>query len=453
MPKLPKHPPTVLLLSILIAVLAVADITVISLCLRTGGKTGDTTPTASLVETLPAPTEPEAYRPVSTATILSTGDLLMHKKVINSGKQSDGTYDFESIFRYIAPYVSRADFAVANLETTLCGTENGFAYSGNPKFNCPDALVDSAKDAGFDMLLTANNHAMDTTIVGFNRTLNVVREKGLQTLGTYLPEDTRKWTTADINGIRVGFLCYTYSDGFAKSGNPVLNYNEVPGKNLLSYFTYKQLPEFYAEVESQLQEMRAAGVEATILYIHWGEEYKTSANADQSAMAQKLCDLGIDAIIGGHPHVIQPMELLESTVDPNHHTVVLYSMGNAVSNQLKEEMTNFKTGETEDGVLYSVTFAKYPDGQVYLDSVELIPTWLNRNANSGVTEYNIVPLDLSMEDIWQARFSMTDAQLANAKASRERTEKIVSQGLQKVHTFLADQREKRENHVSASDSL
>ena len=181
----PPRSPIVLILTILIAVLAIADIAVISLCLRTPKKEDTPKPTASPVETIGDPTETEApTAPVSTATILSTGDLLMHKKVINSGKQEDGSYDFESIFRYIAPYIGKADYAVANLETTLCGTDKGFAYSGNPKFNCPDALVDSARDAGFDMLLTANNHSMDTTIVGYKRTLEVVREKGLATLGT-----------------------------------------------------------------------------------------------------------------------------------------------------------------------------------------------------------------------------------------------------------------------------
>ena len=449
----PPRPPIVVILSILIAVLAIADIAVISLCLRTGKKEDTPKPTASPIETIGDPTETEAPpAPVSTATILSTGDLLMHKKVINSGKQEDGSYDFESIFRYIAPYTGKADYAVANLETTLCGTDKGFAYSGNPKFNCPDALVDSARDAGFDMLLTANNHSMDTTIVGYKRTLEVVREKGLATLGTYLTPDEQKWTMLDINGIKIGVMCFCYSDGFAPNGNPVLNYNEVPEPGLLSYFTYDKLPEFYAQVQTYLDEMKAAGVEATLVYMHWGEEYKLSANKDQQAMAQKLCDMGIDAIVGSHPHVLEPVDLLQSTTDPGHATVVLYSLGNAVSNQRKEEMTTLTTGETEDGALFSVTFAKYPDGSVCLDAVELIPTWVNMNANSGKTEYNIIPLDVSIATQWQERFGLTDVQILNAKASLNRTNQIVSQGLEKVQSYLSGQKEAREAPASTDDA-
>ena len=449
----PPRPPIVVILSILIAVLAIADIAVISLCLRTGKKEDTPKPTASPIETIGDPTETEApTAPVSTATILSTGDLLMHKKVINSGKQEDGSYDFESIFRYIAPYTGKADYAVANLETTLCGTDKGFAYSGNPKFNCPDALVDSARDAGFDMLLTANNHSMDTTIVGYKRTLEGVREKGLATLGTYLTADEQKWTMLDINGIKIGVMCFCYSDGFAPNGNPVLNYNEVPEPGLLSYFTYDKLPEFYAQVQTYLDEMKAAGVEATLVYMHWGEEYKLSANKDQQAMAQKLCDMGVDAIVGSHPHVLEPVDLLQSTTDPNHATVVLYSLGNAVSNQRKEEMTTLTTGETEDGALFSVTFAKYPDGAVCLDAVELIPTWVNMHANSGKTEYNIIPLDVSIATQWQERFGLTDVQILNAKASLNRTNQIVSQGLEKVQSYLSGQKEAGEAPASMDDA-
>ena len=449
----PPRSPIVLILTILIAVLAIADIAVISLCLRTPKKEDTPKPTASPVETIGDPTETEApTAPVSTATILSTGDLLMHKKVINSGKQEDGSYDFESIFRYIAPYTGKADYAVANLETTLCGTDKGFAYSGNPKFNCPDALVDSARDAGFDMLLTANNHSMDTTIVGYKRTLEVVREKGLATLGTYLTPEEKKWTVLDINGIKIGVMCFCYSDGFAPNGNPVLNYNEVPEPGLLSYFTYDKLPEFYAQVQTYLDEMKAAGVEATLVYMHWGEEYKLSANKDQQAMAQKLCDMGIDAIVGSHPHVLEPVDLLQSTTDPGHATVVLYSLGNAVSNQRKEEMTTLTTGETEDGALFSVTFAKYPDGTVCLDAVELIPTWVNMHANNGKTEYNIIPLDVSIATQWQERFGLTDVQILNAKASLNRTNQIVSQGLEKVQSYLSGQKEAGEAPASMDDA-
>lgn len=453
-----QRSPMIQILLVLIAVLFVADAIVIGLCLKTPGSAktnqkpstsqGDSD-TSSSTDGTEAPTE-EAPQLVSTATVLSTGDILMHGKVINSGKQDDGSYNFDSIFQYVKSYSQAADFSVANLETTLCGTDNGYAYAGNPKFNCPDAIVDSLKGAGFDMLLTANNHADDTSLVGYKRTLNVVREKGLDTLGTYLSADEQKWTIEEVNGIKIGMVCYTYSDGFSQNGYPLLNYNEVGENGILNYFTYDKLPEFYTQLQGYLDEMEAAGAEATVVYLHWGEEYKWKTgegpNANQTAMAQKLCDMGVDVIVGGHPHVVQPVDLLTSGTDAEHKTIVLYSMGNAVSNQRKEEMQQSEpTGHTEDGVLFCVTFAKYSDGSVCVNSAELIPTWVNMHANSGSTEYNILPLEEATAAQWQAQFGLTDTQLANAKASFDRTQALTLTGMEKVQSYLAQQKQPQEN--------
>lgn len=453
-----QRSPIIQILLVLIAVLFVADVIVIGLCLKTPGSTksnqkpsasqgGSNTP--SPTDGTEVPTE-EAPQLVSTATVLSTGDILMHGKVINSGKQDDGSYNFDSIFQYVKSYSQAADFSVANLETTLCGTDNGYAYAGNPKFNCPDAIVDSLKGAGFDMLLTANNHADDTSLVGYKRTLNVVRGKGLDTLGTYLSADEQKWTIEEVNGIKIGMVCYTYSDGFSQNGYPLLNYNEVGENGILNYFTYDKLSEFYTQLQGYLDEMKAAGAEATVVYLHWGEEYKWKTgegpNANQTAMAQKLCDMGVDVIVGGHPHVVQPVDLLQSGTDAEHKTIVLYSMGNAVSNQRKEEMQQSEpTGHTEDGVLFCITFAKYSDGSVCVDSAELIPTWVNMHANSGATEYNILPLEESTAAQWQAQFGLTDTQLANAKASFDRTQALTLTGMEKVQSYLAQQKQPQEN--------
>lgn len=453
-----QRSPIIQILLVLIAVLFVADVIVIGLCLKTPGSTkSNQKPSASQGSSnTPSPTDgtevptEEAPQLVSTATVLSTGDILMHGKVINSGKRDDGSYNFDSIFQYVKSYAQAADFSVANLETTLCGTDNGYAYAGNPKFNCPDAIVDSLKGAGFDMLLTANNHADDTSLVGYKRTLNVVREKGLDTLGTYLSADEQKWTIEEVNGIKIGMVCYTYSDGFSQNGYPLLNYNEVGENGILNYFTYDKLPEFYTQLQGYLDEMKAAGAEATVVYLHWGEEYKWKTgegpNANQTAMAQKLCDMGVDVIVGGHPHVVQPVDLLTSSTDSEHKTIVLYSMGNAVSNQRKEEMQQSEpTGHTEDGVLFCVTFAKYSDGSVCVDSAELIPTWVNMHANSGATEYNILPLEESTAAQWQAQFGLTDTQLANAKASFDRTQALTLTGMEKVQSYLAQQKQPQEN--------
>ena len=455
--------PLIKILLIIIALLAAADITVISLCFKTpGGTKPDKKPSTShsqsapTVEDTEAPTE-AAPELLSTATVLSTGDILMHISVINSGKQEDGSYNFDSIFRYVKSYTQAADFSVANLETTLCGTDNGYGYSGNPRFNCPDAIVDSLKDAGFDLLLTANNHAADTDLVGYKRTLNTVRDKGLDTLGTYLSADERKWTIEEVNGIKIGMVCYTYSEGFSQKGYPVLNYHEVAENGILNYFTYDKLPEFYTQLQGCLDEMKAAGAEATMVYLHWGDEYKWKTgegpNANQTAMAQKLCDLGVDVIVGGHPHVVQPVDLLQSTEDPDHKTVILYSMGNAVSNQRFGNISSISTPHTEDGVLFSVTFSKYSDDTVYLEDVNVIPTWVNLNSNNGSRQYNIVPLDDAIRSEWQEKFNMSENEFNAAQRSYDRTEKLVTEGIVKSKEYLAQQKQQREeNYLQAAQN-
>ena len=185
-------------------------------------------------------------------------------------------------------------------------------------------------------------------------------------------------------------------------------------------------------MEGYLDEMKAAGAEATMIYMHWGVEYITYAREQEQAIAQQLCDMGLDVIVGGHPHVVEPVDLLQSTVDPEHKTVILYSMGNAVSNQRLGNISYVSTPHTEDGVLFSVTFSKYSDDTVYLEGVDLIPTWVNLNSNDGSRQYNIVPLVDDIRDQWMEKFNMTENQFNSAQRSYDRTEEIVGEGLAKA---------------------
>lgn len=395
---------------------------------------------STTLQTEPPAMLPEPYQALSTATLGAMGDLLMHKPIFSGNSavaQSDGSYDFSSVFRYLADYTSSLDYAVANLETTLCGLDNGYAYSGYPNFNCPDALIDGVKNAGFDMMLTANNHSYDTQLKGYLRTLDVVRSSGLETLGTYASADEQKWTVVNINGIRVGMLCYTWAS-YVSEGRPSLNGNAPIAKTgLCNYFHSSDLPGFYAEVKQYLSEMSAAGAEASVMYIHWGVEYKLQANQEQKAIAQALCDLGIDVIVGGHPHVVQPIDLLESATDPNHKTVCLYSTGNAVSNQRQGNLSAIKTAHTEDGILFTFSFEKYSDGDVYLSDVDAIPTWVNMHTKNGAKEYNILPLDYDREAEWATMFDIDESTTRAAADSYDRTMAIIGEGLKEVQTWLS----------------
>ena len=403
--------------------------------------------------TVPPTTEPEPVpeHVVSTATVGAMGDLLMHTPIFLSKYsavcyQEDGTYDFESVFRYLKDTVSTYDYAAVNLETTLAGEAK--PYSGFPMFNCPDAVVDSAVDAGFDMMLTANNHCYDTSLDGYLRTLDVCREKGMTTLGTMKSAEEPKYEIVEVNGIKIGMVCYTYETSNGSSSYPSLNGNPMydGSYDIINTFIPSYPGPFYEEVAGYMEEMKAAGAEATMIYMHWGVEYILQPNDNQKAIAQKLCDIGFDVIVGGHPHVVQPMDLLESTVDPEHKTVCIYSLGNAVSNQRNGNVSSAPAYYTEDGALFTVTFEKYSDGTVYVAGTDVIPTWVNMHNNNGGREYNILPLIKDTEDQWQTTYEMTDAQFASSQKSYERTMGLVGEGLAECRDYLDQEKIDREQY-------
>ena len=457
-PKKSNHTVLKIILILLMAVFIGGTVYTVKLCLDMPSLETPTRPTESI--RLPSgnresePTEPtettappetilpEPEHVVATASIASQGDLLMHGGVIRSGAQGNGTYDFESVFRYVKEYVSGYDLALANLETTFGGDAN--PYQGWPLFNVPDAFGDSIVEAGYDLLLTSNNHCYDTLMAGFKRTIEVSRDKGLMVLGSRLTEEEPNYAVVDLNGIKVGMVSYTYTTSMS-GGKPSLNGNSpVENPALINYFSYTNLDKFYSEMTDILEKMKSEGAEATMLFIHWGTEYEIVENNYQDTIAQKICDLGVDVIVGGHPHVVQPVELLSSAVNPEHKTVCIYSLGNAVSNQRISEM-RLKTGHTEDGVLFAVTFEKYSDGTVYLAGAEVLPTWVNLSSVNGKLEYNILPLEDAKRDEWKERFNLTDSLYQNCEDSYQRTMDIVGPGMEQVQSWLTQSKQQRDD--------
>jgi poly-gamma-glutamate synthesis protein (capsule biosynthesis protein) len=392
-------------------------------------------PTQPPIEIPTGPTVP----PQSTASIGSVGDILMHMGVVNSGEQSDGSYVFDNIFTQVKKLVKKFDYAVANLETTLAGPDyvhytGDVGYSGFPGFNTPDEIVDGLKNAGFDMILTANNHSYDTRHQGFVRTQQVMLDKGMDYTGTILNTGDKNYIIKELNGVKVGMICYTYS---TSNSDDKVEVNDIPMRDdskLINAFSYSDLSAFYSRLQGQMDEMKDAGAEATVIFIHWGTEYQTSPNSSQKKIAQKLCDMGFDAIVGNHPHMVQPVQLLENSKDSSKKTVCIYSLGNAVSNQRLGNISSVSTAHTEDGALFGITFAKYADGTVILQEVELTPIWVNLYKENGKRVYEIVPLDKSISD-WKGTFNMTTDQYNQAKASYDRTMDIVGEGLAQVQAW------------------
>ncbi len=416
----------------------------------TSNQVGDTNNTDDVTD--PEPEDNGPIVPVSTATVSVAGDVLTHLAILTAAHSDNtGAYEFDPFFTYVAPYVTKADYAVANLEVTLGGTDNGKTYTGYPRFNAPDSIASSMKNAGFDMALTSNNHCYDTGLTGLKRTLRVVSNTGMNTLGTVFDKNAAKYIVKKINGIRIGMLCYTFETGDSYADRPSINGLLTSEESVghINSFDYNQLDKFYDEIKTHIAGMKAEGAEATVIYIHWGNEYQLSPTSVQKKIAQKLCDLGIDVIVGGHPHVIQPMELLHSSVDEKHKTVCLYSTGNFLSNQ-RRNLMDLKTGNTEDGILFSFTFTKYSNGTVALENAEVLPTWIYLHKENGKNVYSILPLDTAVED-WKTTFSLNDANYTHAKESYERTMSLVEKGLTETKQYLEQEKSNRLSAFSQSN--
>lgn len=364
---------------------------------------------------------PETY-----ATVISTGDIMVHSTQLTGAKTSSGEYDFSAFFKEASPYFKAADLAVANLEVTFGGTESG-QYSGYPVFNTPDTLADAIKDSGLNFLVTANNHAYDTGLYGLKRTAQVLKQKGIDFIGTRESTDAPNYAVKEINGIKLGIANFTYETSGQVAGRKYLNGAIIAeeANDLINSFSYDRIDEFYQDSADMISKMKSDGADYIVFYMHWGNEYKLSPDTWQKTIAQKLSNLGVNMIIGSHPHVIEPVELIRSE-DGESTTVCIYSVGNCVSNQRQEIMDSCPSGHTEDGVLFSFTLKKDKDG-VTLNSLDLIPTWVNKYKGGSGYQYTIYPLE-SAED-GSAKYSLDSAAAAKATKSYERTKEIVAAGL------------------------
>ena len=367
---------------------------------------------------------------VSSATVINTGDILIHNPVLAGALQSDGNYDFSGLYTPLKKYFDKADLVVANLEVTLGGTQSG-SYKGYPAFNIPDSVIDAVKSEGVDMLLTANNHSYDTGLYGFKRTVQVLKDKKIAYTGTRETADEARYLVKNVNGVKIGMINYTYENN-APEGRKSLNGNIIAteANDLINSFSYNRIDAFYTDAENMINSMKADGAEAIVFYMHWGEEYQLKENTWQQSIAQKLCNLGVDVIVGGHPHVIQPVDLLYAE-GGEHTTVCLYSMGNSISNQRLLELSNLSPkGHTEDGLLFSFTLDKYSDGTVNLSAVDIVPCWVSKTGSRYNAKYQLHPLE-SENSYKDLNFSDT-----TLSGSYLRTKETVAAGLTECQEYL-----------------
>jgi poly-gamma-glutamate capsule biosynthesis protein CapA/YwtB (metallophosphatase superfamily) len=326
-------------------------------------------------------------------TIAAAGDVMVHSPQFKAQYQREtGLYDFTNNFRFVKPYLLQVDLALANLETTFGGEALG--YSGFPRFNTPDSLADALKDAGFDLIVTANNHTLDTGMSGVFRTIDVLRERGLEVIGTRKPEDEKSYIVKKSNGIKIGFSAYTFETPRV-SGKKTINGIAVPPKytDLIDSFSYQNLTDELLKMKKRIDAMREEGAEFIVFYLHWGEEYQREPNGTQRKIATALVNYGVDLIFGSHPHVLQPVEYVRSE-DGTKGALVFFSLGNFLSNQRYELL---KKKYTEDGVIAYVEVKKdLRTDEVFIAGLSYLPTWVHKYTEKQRLVYEILPLNDTM---------------------------------------------------------
>lgn len=320
------------------------------------------------------------------ASLLAVGDTMVYNSQLTAQYDvSSAKYNFNNNFEYVKKYVEEADYSMVNLETTLTGNKV-YRYSSSPKFNSPDELADGLKYAGFDLISTANNHAYDKGYLSIKNTLATLKDKNFDVVGTRENSDER-FIVKEINGINVGVTSYSY--GRIIGDNKYLNDVKISDeyKNSINIFDSTSVDRAFNNINYTLKNMKDTDLQ--VVYLHWGDKYSLKENTFQKKLAQKLCDAGVDVIIGSHPHVVQPVTTIKSS-DNKHETVVAYSLGNFLSNQSRDQFSQY----TEDGLMLNIDISKSNGGDAKVDKVTCIPTWLNKYYNSKTAKYvyEIIPI-------------------------------------------------------------
>jgi poly-gamma-glutamate synthesis protein (capsule biosynthesis protein) len=298
-------------------------------------------------------------------SLVFAGDIMGHDEQITGAWDATlGGYNYEPTFRYVKSYIEQADIAIANFEVTLSGPP----YKGYPQFSSPDALAVAARDAGFDIFLQANNHALDGGKSGFKRTLLMLDSLNIIHTGTFRDSTDRRENYPLIiekKGIRIALLNYTYSTNGIVIQKPLL-INRIDT----------------ARIRKDFSKARLAKPDFIIVTIHWGEEYQRLENQNQRKLASYILNLGADAIIGSHPHVVQPIKSFPG-VDSTENKIVVYSLGNFVSNQRAQ----YKDG----GILVELNLLKTRNAAT-IENFNYTPTWVYRNDLPGKSTFYILPV-------------------------------------------------------------
>ena len=308
---------------------------------------------------------------VRTARVVANGDILCHDALYYTAKKGDGSYDFNQFFEYVKPWIEEADLAIGDFEGTI---SDKHPLAGYPLFNAPIEIADTIKDLGYDVVDLAHNHILDSGLYGVEYTAKAFKDRGLDVVGIHVDKKRSedRVLIKEVNGIKIAILAYSYG------------YNGMDAN-----LTREERNNYLADLdeEKMKEEIQRAEKEAdvTIVMPQMGIEYELQPTEEQKVLYRKMIDWGADVIFGGHPHVVEPAEVLEKDGDKKF---IIYSMGNFISNQRMERMDN---KWPERGLLMDVTFEKSNDKTI-IKTVKAHPTLvyskLNDRCVNGIALYD-----------------------------------------------------------------
>lgn len=318
------------------------------------------------------------------ATLLAVGDIMVHMPQLPAYfNKTTKEYELTPWFSQVKPLFQSADWVIGNLETPVAGED--LKYTGFPRFNAPYELAEALAESGVDLVSTANNHSLDRGVPGIERTLVNLRKAGLIPVGTAeSPEQAMKPVIVEKNGIRMGFLSYTYgTNGISIPSDKTYAVNLI------------DLP----SIREDIFRLKEAEADIITVSLHFGQEYQRLPNEAQTRIAREIVKAGGDIILGSHPHVVQPYEEIhidasESDDNTPRRGIVIYSLGNFISNQ---------TGDWKDvGLIFGVHIVKtvHSDGAstTTWDRITTEPTWVHILRKNQKRYYTVIPLNTALEN-------------------------------------------------------
>lgn len=332
-------------------------------------------------------------------SLMAVGDNLMHMGIVNTGKQSDGTYNYDFLFRPLSEFLALADVKVINQETILGG--NSLGFSGYPRFNSPTQVGDAIANAGFNVVLHATNHAADQNKAGIVNCLEYWKQHPEVTVAGIHEENDFSIPVITVKDVTFAILNYTYGPNagtipksYRNNLNLLCAYNESNGQ--IDFTTLN--PRVIEDIQSMDKE-----VDYVVVFPHWGTEYQSVPSSYQEEFAREMTEAGADIIIGAHPHMPQPVEWIEA--ENGNKSLCYYSLGNYVSTQKKglcmlEEMAWVSIHVTENGSFINPSktgvipmVCHYTSGPVRLEQVYLLEDYSEEKAKThGIRNYGGVIL-------------------------------------------------------------